>query len=152
MNVNESPCGGFFEELSTVIQVGNAMDRNSDESPYGQELIVDVHNVSYLFTRFRITDFCIRLCEIIEMERGDLFFWDYKGDKEEYNNAPAHLKGISAVQFIKTSNITIHSLDELKRLYLNIFSCKPFETSVVRGLVERRIGGDIVNFQEITRV
>ena len=51
------------------------------------------------------------LVDRIGMEKEDLFFWDYMGDEEAYKSAPAHLKGTSAVQFIKTSNITIHILD-----------------------------------------
>ena len=129
------------------------MAKSNDDKPYGQELIIDVHNVTEgPLLRDEIASFCNRLCNIIDMEREQLFFWDYEGDPEGYNNAPAHLKGISAVQFIKTSNITIHSLDELKRLYLNIFSCKTFDASIVREFVEKWTGGDIVNFQEITRV
>ena len=122
-------------------------------NPYGQECIIDVHNVTDTpLSREQIARFCMRLCNVIGMEREDLFFWDYEGDPEGYANAPTHLKGTSAVQFIKTSNITIHSLDELKRLYLNIFSCKPFDVSVVREFVEVWTGGEIVNFQEITRM
>ena len=129
------------------------MRKGSHELPYGQECIIDVHNVvNTPLSREQIARFCMRLCNIINMEREDLFFWDYEGDQEGYDNAPAHLKGTSAVQFIKTSNITIHSLDELKRLYLNIFSCKPFDKTVVKEFVEIWTGGDIVNFQEITRM
>lgn len=77
-----------------------------------------------------IRTFTRQLCDIIEMEREDLFFWDYSGDAKGYKSAPAHLKGTSAVQFIKTSNITIHTLDDMKRVYLNIFSCKDFDSDV----------------------
>lgn len=120
--------------------------------PYGQECIIDVHNTLGPFSRNKIRSFCTDLCELIGMEREDLFFWDYEGDPQGYSEAPAHLKGKSAVQFIKTSNITIHTLDEMNRVYLNIFSCKHFNTSVVRKFVEEWTGGDIVNLQEITRV
>ena len=124
-----------------------------NSEPYGQECIIDVHDLAGPpLSREQIACFCKRLCDIIDMEREDLFFWAYEGDPEGYSEAPAHLKGISAVQFIKTSNITIHSLDELKRMYLNIFSCKPFDASVLREFVEVWTGGRIVNFQVITRM
>lgn len=128
------------------------MENDVAEIPYGQECIIDVHNIKNTpLSRDEIARFCVRLCNLIGMEREDLHFWDYDGDPEGYDSAPPHLKGISAVQFIKTSTITIHSLDELKRLYLNIFSCKPFNVSIVREFVEIWTGGKIVNFQEITR-
>ncbi len=122
------------------------------ESSYGQELILDVHNVPHLFLRYDIEKFCTDLCELIEMERGDLFFWDYQDDLKGYENAPDHLKGTSAVQFISTSNITIHSLDELKRMYVNVFSCKPFDSSIIMRFVENRTGGNIVNTRDIARI
>ena len=96
---------------------------------YGKELILDLHECDVSkFTRESIEQFFIGLCDLIEMERCGLHFWDYKGDQEGYDEAADHLKGISAIQFISTSNIMIHTLDVLERVYLNIFSCKEFNT------------------------
>lgn len=120
--------------------------------PYGQEVIIDVHDCLVLFTRSHIESFCEELCKLLNMQREDLFFWDYDGQPEEYENAPAHLKGTSAVQFILTSNITIHALDELRRVYVNVFSCKPFDATEVRRFVENWTGGAVVNFVEVTRI
>lgn len=122
------------------------------QTSYGQECIVDVHDCKVVFSRQVIKRFCMDLCELLGMQREDLVFWDYQGQPEEYENAPAHLKGTSAVQFIRTSNITIHALDELKRVYLNVFSCKPFDTGEVCRFVERWTEGTIVNFIEVTRI
>lgn len=98
---------------------------------YGKELILDLHGCdSSKFTRKSIKKFFKELCELIDMEREDLHWWDYKGREEEYEKAPPHLKGISAIQFIRTSNITVHTLDDLKVIYLNIFSCKNFDAKV----------------------
>ena len=95
---------------------------------YGKELIIDIHDCDTAnFTRKGLDKFFKELCRKIDMQMGERFFWDYEGEPEEYKKAPAHLKGISAVQFIMTSNITIHTLDELQRVYLNIFSCKDFK-------------------------
>ncbi len=71
------------------------------------------------------------------MVRGPLHFWDYQCDecgyfdKEDYDKAEDHVKGISAIQFIQTSSIVIHTLDVLKAVYLNVFSCKLFDPNVV---------------------
>lgn len=94
---------------------------------YGKELVLDLSGCDpYTFTRDSIEKYFISLCIRINMEREDLHFWDYEGDKKGYEKAPDHLKGTSAIQFIRTSNITIHTLDKLKRVFLNIFSCKDF--------------------------
>jgi S-adenosylmethionine/arginine decarboxylase-like enzyme len=52
---------------------------------------------------------------------GDPIFW------EDYSGIP-HLHGVSAVQFIETSTIVCHPIPMKKSLYLNIFSCKEFDT------------------------
>lgn len=119
--------------------------------PYGQECILDIHN-SCLFDRLAIEEMCGKLCLRLGMVREDLVFWDYADDFEEYEKAPPHLKGTSAVQFIRTSNITIHALDELKRLYLNVFSCQPFDACAVRDFVREFTGGRVVNFTVLTRI
>lgn len=119
---------------------------------YGQECIADIHDVSVRFDRESIAQFCADLCEAIGMKAEDLFFWDYEGEPEAYKAAPPHLKGISAVQFITTSNITLHSLDELKRIYVNIFSCQPFDPDAVREFLIARTHGRIVTFFVLMRV
>lgn len=96
---------------------------------YGKELILDLHECDpSTFTRKSIRKYFKELCKLIDMQREKLVWWDFKGCPEEYKKAPLHLKGTSAIQFIKTSNITIHTLDDLKRIYINIFSCKNFDT------------------------
>lgn len=105
---------------------------------YGKELILDLHDCdSSTFTRKSIRKFFKELCELIDMQKEKLVWWDFKGHPEEYKKAPPHLKGISAIQFIKTSNITIHTLDDLKRIYINIFSCKDFNANVVLEFAEK---------------
>jgi S-adenosylmethionine/arginine decarboxylase-like enzyme len=95
---------------------------------YGKELILDLHYCDpTTFNRESIKDFFEQLCKEIDMEKCELFFWDDEGLPPEECQTEPHLKGTSAVQFIMTSNITIHTLDIMKRVYLNIFSCKDFD-------------------------
>ena len=119
--------------------------------PYGQECILDIHDVCF-FNRASIKRLCAELCELLGMTPEDLYFWDYQDDDEAYEEASAHLKGTSAVQFISTSNITIHALDELSRLYVNIFSCKPFDAAIVRNYLLDTTGGRLANFTVLTRI
>jgi S-adenosylmethionine decarboxylase len=96
---------------------------------YGQELILDLHDCNEKqFTRAHIERFCTELCELIDMERCDLHFWDDVGVDEEEQQTDRKTKGTSAVQFILTSTIVIHTLDLMKAAYINIFSCKAFDT------------------------
>ena len=65
---------------------------------------------------------------MIDMERCDLHFWDDLGVPEEDQQTNPKTRGTSAVQFILTSTIVIHTLDLMKAAYINIFSCKKFDT------------------------
>ena len=98
------------------------------QETYGQELILDLHECdATLFTRQSIEQFCSELCDLIDMERSDLHFWDDVGVPEEERQTSPKTKGTSAVQFILTSTIVIHTLDLMKAAYVNIFSCKEFD-------------------------
>ncbi|MCK5642103.1 MAG: S-adenosylmethionine decarboxylase [Gammaproteobacteria bacterium] len=120
---------------------------------YGKELILDLHDCdTSKFTRTDIKEYLDLLCSQIEMEREDLYFWDYMGDLEGYEKAPSHLKGTSCVQFIRTSNITIHTLDDLCKVFINIFSCKDFNAFKAKEFTELFFGGKVVNLWEIERL
>src|SRR5580765_2698090 len=97
--------------------------------PYGLELILDLHGCdSRRFSRSGLEQFCAELCALIDMERCDLHFWDDVGVPESEQQTHPKTKGTSAVQFILTSTIVIHTLDLMKTAYVNIFSCKDFDT------------------------
>ncbi len=121
---------------------------------YGKELILDMHDVknTKLFTRRGIKKFMIELCHIIDMERENLYFWDELYTPKKYKFTEEHLIGTSAVQFITTSNITIHTLDKMKRVYLNIFSCKNFEEKDVRDFCKKYFNGKVINCNTVKRV
>ena len=104
-----------------------------DEAPrwpvYGTELILDLHECDATkFTRQDIESFFENLCDLIEMERCDLHFWDDVGVPVDEQQTDPKTKGTSAVQFILTSTVVIHTLELLKTVYVNIFSCKEYDT------------------------
>ncbi len=119
---------------------------------YGYSSTIDVIECTTApFSREQVEEFMVALCDAIDMEREELHFWDYDGDPYGYDTAPPHLKGISAVQFIKTSNITIHSLDDLRTVFIDLFSCKEYAGSVVRAVVEAHFGGTVRNMNTFQR-
>ena len=118
---------------------------------YGQELIIDLQDCDPSnFTRARIEVFLEGLCQKIGMKREDLHFWDYD-DPQEKAAAPAHLKGTSVVQFITTSTIVIHTLDDLKRAYINVFSCKDFDTEMAADYTKRFFYGQVSSLTVVER-
>ena len=120
---------------------------------YGKELILDIHgcNVKY-FNRVHLETYFIQLCKKIDMERCDLHFWDEEGVSEAELLTDPHVVGISAVQFILTSNVTIHALTILKKVFVNVFSCKDFDSDVVADFTKDFFVGKIVNRTEVTRI
>ena len=119
---------------------------------YGKEIILDLHDCdNSTFTRKSIKRFFNELCTLIEMERCKLSWWDDYGVSLEERETKPHLKGTTAIQFIRTSNITIHTLDLLKTVYLNVFSCKDFDTDTVQTFSETWFKGRIVGVHVVER-
>ena len=117
------------------------------EEKFGVELIIDMHNCDEsLFTKELLTKYFIELCELIDMTRhGDPMFWI------EYGKEP-HLSGISAVQFIRTSNIVIHTLDKLKAVYVNIFSCKDFDKTIAEEFTKQFFKAEKITSTSVDRI
>ena len=120
---------------------------------YGTEFIIDLHNCNpKKFTRKSIKKYFVEVCKLINMEPCKLVWWDdFRVPIEERQTEP-HLKGTSAIQFIKTSNITIHTLDIMKNVYVNIFSCKHFQDYALMKFTEKYFQGRIVHYQTIDRI
>lgn len=101
------------------------------DDKYGVELILDLHGCdASKFTRKSIQQYFEQLCDLIDMQREELFFWDDVNVPEEERQTSPHTQGTSAVQFILTSSIVIHALDQLEAVYINIFSCKAYDPKV----------------------
>ena len=95
--------------------------------PYGKELILDLSDCDIsTFTRESIGNYFDKLCELIDMQAEDRHFWDDEGLPSEECQTDPKTCGVSAVQFILTSTIVVHSLTKLGKVYINIFSCKDF--------------------------
>lgn len=120
---------------------------------YGMELILDLHNCDpSTFTRKSIRNYFKKICIEIKMERAKLVWWDDLHTPEAEKQTLPHLVGTSAIQFIKTSNITIHSLDIMKRVYLNIFSCKKFNPKLAKDFSVKWFKGKAIRTHVIDRV
>ena len=105
---------------------------------YGVELILDLHGCDpKTFTRDSIEAYFEELCELIDMQREDLHFWDDVGRPIEERQTSPHTQGTSAVQFILTSSIVIHTLDQLEAVYINIFSCKEFDPNLTENFSKK---------------
>jgi S-adenosylmethionine decarboxylase len=120
---------------------------------YGKELILDLHGCNAAkFNRKDIKKFFVELCRIIDMKRCKISWWDDVGVEPQYQQALPHTKGTSAIQFILTSNITIHTLDMLKNVYINIFSCKDFDSDKAGSFARNYFNGIVAQSLTIDRI
>ena len=119
---------------------------------YGYELVLDLRSCTVLpCNRATMRRYFRELCLLIDMKRANLYFWDYHDDPAGYKHAAPHLKGTSAVQFIQTSNITVHTLDDLRKVFINIFSCKPFDYEKAMEFTVRFFNGVLVTTTTLER-
>lgn len=120
---------------------------------YGKELILDLHNCDPdTFNRKSIKKYFLELCKLIDMEPSKLSWWDDHGVAPDEQQTEPHLKGTTAVQFITTSNILIHTLDLMGNVYINIFSCKSFDAGVAKEFSAKWFRGKVVSSHEIVRL
>lgn len=120
---------------------------------YGKELILDLHSCDVSkFNRKSLRKYFKELCILIDMQRAKLVFWDDVGVPEEEKQTEAHTTGTSAIQFILTSNITIHTLDLMENVYINIFSCKDFNEHVAEEFTKDFFGGVVMQSLTIDRI
>ncbi len=97
---------------------------------YGMEVIVDLRGCEIEnLTQDGLRKFVGDLVDAIDMEPEDIHFWPcdpnyWKGEEVEDEE---HIVGHTCVQFIRTSNITVHTLTLLCEVYVNVFSCKHVE-------------------------
>jgi len=107
---------------------------------FGKELILDLADCDITkFSKSALERFFEELCLVIDMEQVESHFW------EDHESPEAHLNGVSAVQFIKTSDIVIHTLTITKAVYINIFTCKDFDVEVATQYVQNWFGGRVTN-------
>lgn len=87
--------------------------------------------------------FVIELCELIDMKRyGDPFI-------ERFAEGP--LEGYSMLQFIETSSITCHFDEEADRAFIDIFSCKYFDSQVAAEFCQKFFKGSDYKMKNIIR-
>ena len=123
------------------------------EKTYGYELIMDLHGCDVsTFNRSSLEIYFEKICKEIKMERCELYFWDDAGVPPEEQQTSAHTKGTSAVQFILTSTIVIHTLDLLEAVYINIFSCKEFDKDKAEKLTREWFGAKECRSHFIERI
>lgn len=104
---------------------------------WGFECIIDAKDcdVACIQSIENIQGFIDELILKTDMKKMGPLHSFYLGDNE-YNRSK-DIVGYSICQFIQTSSIVAHFCETSKTMYLNFFSCKPFDTKDVKDLVTK---------------
>jgi len=82
----------------------------------------------------KIREFVVKLCDLIEMKRFGETTVVHFGEDEK-------VAGYSMMQLIETSLISAHFANLTNTVYLDVFSCKPYDPAVVEEFAPRFFGG-----------
>ena len=84
-------------------------ESKTDDNRYGLELILDLHGCdTSKFNRESITKYFEQLCDLIDMQREDLHFWDDVGVREEDKQTSPHTQGTSAGPLRRHPRVTTY--------------------------------------------
>jgi len=83
----------------------------------------------------KIKNFVARLCDLIEMKRYGETQVVHFGEEER-------VAGFSMVQLIETSLISAHFANLTNTVYLDVFSCKPYDLKKVEKFSKDFFGGN----------
>lgn len=124
---------------------------------YGKELVLDLHDCDQeRMNRRELKKYYKVVGDMADVELCKLTFWDYHWWPKWFCKLMGwsdsqRLWGTSAVQFIMTSNITVHTIYNMKNVYVNLFSCDDFDSEDIAEFTIMFFGGELKQAKVIYR-
>lgn len=114
--------------------------------PWGWSTALDFKNANreLIASPEVVKEFIIELCEAIQMKAyGEPWI-------EKFASHDNRLYGITVLQAIETSSITCHFAENIGEIYLDVFSCAPYDPQKVLDFTEKFFlcTGKIINYCE----
>lgn len=111
-------------------------DKAADLDVWGIASSIDIYgcNPDLIRDEDAIRRFTVELCDLIKMKRFGETQVVHFGEDER-------VAGFSMVQLIETSLISAHFANLTNTVYLDVFSCKPYDSEVVRNFAQHYFGG-----------
>ena len=116
-----------------------------ERKTFGWELNIDLYDCDpkILKSGKSIRKYVVDLCRHLEIKRwGPLTL-------KHYGNA--HLQGYSFMQLIETSSIIGHFCEAYSTIYIDVFSCKKFDTKKIRDFSAKYFGAKKAISRVMTR-
>lgn len=115
---------------------------------FGWELVLDLYecDLATMSSKKKIQEYTIALCKLLKMQPYGKALIPYFGLSKP------HTKGYSLLQFIETSSITGHFSEHKRSIYLNIFSCRPYDAQHAKKFTKEFFGAKRVKWRLMTRI
>ncbi len=107
-----------------------------EQSAWGIASSFDIYNCDPETIRNaeKIHQFVVELCDLIEMRRfGETTIVNFGEDER--------VAGYSMIQLIETSLISAHFANMTNAVYLDVFSCKPYDPQIVSVFAKKFFAG-----------
>lgn len=114
----------------------NMLNKSAAQTVWGIASSIDIYdcNPNTIRDAVKIKDFVVKLCALIEMKRYGETQVVHFGEEER-------VAGYSMVQLIETSLISAHFANLTNVVYLDVFSCKPYDLDKVEKFAKEFFGG-----------
>lgn len=132
--------------MAEVLAGKQAMEEAERTRAWGLASAIDIYDCDPMTIKDAeaIKRFVIELCDLIEMKRFGETQVVHFGEDER-------VAGYSMVQLIETSLISAHFANASNAVYLDVFSCKPYDPDVVRTFSVKYFGGKSSNISVTLR-
>jgi len=109
---------------------------SAQQKVWGIASSIDIYdcNPQAIRSAEKIKEFVAKLCKLIEMKRFGETLVVHFGEEER-------VAGFSMVQLIETSLISAHFANLTNTVYLDVFSCKPYDLKIVEDFSRSFFGG-----------
>ena len=125
----------------------SALAKTNEADPWGVLTSLDVYdcNPKTIRDAALIRQYVLKLCSLIEMRRfGDCQIVHFGEDER--------VAGYSMVQLIETSLISGHFANATNTAYIDIFSCKEYDSNAVAEFTKSYFQGDFYNMNVTKRL
>jgi S-adenosylmethionine/arginine decarboxylase-like enzyme len=124
------------EEILPGLEANDVMEKARALNAWGIASAIDIYGCTPETIRDAdaIRRFVAELCDLIEMKRFGETQVVHFGEDER-------VAGYSMVQLIETSLISAHFANQTNTVYLDVFSCKPYDAKAVEAFSRNFFGG-----------
>jgi S-adenosylmethionine/arginine decarboxylase-like enzyme len=140
MLLSPSKRGSIYADGRMLIMaMRNVLQKSEEAVAWGVLTSLDIYGCDPQIIRDtdKIRQFVIELCKLIDMKRFGECMVVHFGEDE-------HIAGYSMVQLIETSLISGHFANKTNAAYIDVFSCKPYDSQQVARFAKKYFHGESI--------